>query len=370
MRSIEFFSFSNMPSEIKNEWKSRVSEVIDVGIFVHGTNVRKFEEEFANYLGVKNVIGVGNGYDGLVLALQAYGLGIGDKVAVPNHTFIATWLAVWAVGATPVGIDIDEYGLMNLDELERKQVDLGAVIPVHMHGQMVDMERLSKWCSDKDIVLIEDCAQIHGGSLNFRKAGAWSDCGVFSFYPTKNLGALGDGGCVATNDESIAAKIRALSNYGRNPLDGLNYTCFGRNSRLDEIQATVMRLSLTRLDEWNSMRQRVGGEYMRELSLRKITFLRQKEDSVFHHFVVLSQNRNKTRALLAKHGIVTSIHYEESASKIYGRLKGIDDTQDKTKADILATRTLSLPLSPWISESEIERVLEVISIPEVEDSFF
>ena len=179
MGKVEFFSFKDAPESLRQEWRSAANEVFKSGYFIGGPFVEQFESEWAKYLAVRHAIGVGNGYDALVVGLKILGVGKGDLVAVPSHTFAATWLAVGAVGATPVGIDCDSSGLMDVDKLEANQLDFYAVIPVHMHGQMVDMPRLVKWAESKNVKVIEDCAQAHGAQINGKLAGTWGDFGAF-----------------------------------------------------------------------------------------------------------------------------------------------------------------------------------------------
>ena len=200
--NVPYFSFDNVPVSLKNQWQVAFSEVVEDGQFIGGKFVEKFEKEWAEYLGTNFCVGVANGYDALVLSLKALGIMPGDYVAVPAHTFMATWLAVSAVGAEPIGIDCDENGLIDLSILESCKINLSAVIPVHMHGQMVDMSRLMNWATENHVRVIEDCAQAHGAEIYGKKAGTWGDIGAFSFYPTKNLGGLGDAGAVTTSDNA------------------------------------------------------------------------------------------------------------------------------------------------------------------------
>ena len=204
---IDFFSYKSAPADLKKEWQLAISEVIDSGQFIGGAAVSNFENEWSQYLGIGHAVGVGNGYDALVIALKALEIGAGDFVAVPSHTFIATWLAVDAVGATPIGIDCDASGLMDLDLLDKESVLFSAVIPVHMHGQMIDMQQLMNWARKNNTKVIEDCAQAHGASIHGKKSGTWGDIGAFSFYPTKNLGAIGDAGALVTDNDDLELEL-------------------------------------------------------------------------------------------------------------------------------------------------------------------
>ena len=244
---IPFFSLTDIPAEIKAGWSNAINETISSGRFIGGNEVQNFESNFADYLDVKNVIGVGNGYDALVIALKALGIGNGDRVAVPAHTFMATWLAVAAVGAEPIGIDCDKNGLLDLNLLEDLSPRPNAVIPVHMHGAMVDMERLVTWANKFNVYIVEDCAQAHGAIQKGKKAGSWGDISAFSFYPTKNLGALGDAGAVVTSNSELAVKSRAYANYGSSVRNKYEYEQLGINSRLDSIQAGILNFNLSYL---------------------------------------------------------------------------------------------------------------------------
>jgi dTDP-4-amino-4,6-dideoxygalactose transaminase len=369
MDKVEFFSFKNAPESLRREWRSAANTVIESGYFIGGPVVDQFESEWANYLGVNHVIGVGNGYDAIVVGLKILGVGKGDLVAVPNHTFVATWLAVGAVGATPVGIDCDSSGLMDLNELEEHQSNFSAVLPVHMHGQMVDMPRLVEWATRKNVKIIEDCAQAHGARINGKLAGTWGDFGAFSFYPTKNLGALGDAGSLVTDDPTLASNARSYINYGSVPGNKYKYQFHGINSRLDPIQAALLSVNLKYLDLWNSRRCEIASRYSQDLEKSGIKTLPILRDSVFHHYIVLSENRDATRNLLEEAGIKTEIHYPETAAVSFNKFDSSRTTQPETNAASLASRTLSIPISPWMSESDVLRVTKTLTSNEVLDSF-
>jgi dTDP-4-amino-4,6-dideoxygalactose transaminase len=361
MDKLEFFSFLEAPKSLKQEWKSAISQVLDSGVFIGGPAVTKFETEWANYLEVKHVIGVGNGYDALVVALKILGIGPGDLVAVPSHTFIASWLAVAAVGAIPVGIDCNSSGLMNVEILESSNKNYSAVIPVHMHGQMVDMPRLVRWAKERDVRVIEDCAQAHGARFNGKLAGTWGEFGAFSFYPTKNLGALGDAGSLVTNDDSLAANARSYINYGSVPGNKYEYQFNGINSRLDPIQAAVLSVNLNYLDTWNARRQEIAEIYLHGLTPLGIKTLTIERDSVFHHFIVESVNRDLTKNLLDASGIKTEIHYPESAEESFSKFGGKCVSSETKNAVTLSKKTLSLPISQWMSEVDAYHVIEAVT---------
>jgi dTDP-4-amino-4,6-dideoxygalactose transaminase len=365
---IDFFSYKSAPADLKKEWHLAISEVIDSGQFIGGAAVSNFENEWSQYLGTGHAVGVGNGYDALVIALKALEIGPGDFVAVPSHTFIATWLAVDAVGATPIGIDCDASGLMDLKLLDKENILISAVIPVHMHGQMVDMQQLMNWAHKNNAKVIEDCAQAHGASIHGKKSGTWGDIGAFSFYPTKNLGAIGDAGVLVTDNDDLANRIRSIANYGKTPGQKYQYENLGINSRLDPIQAAVLSVNIKYLESWNTARKIVANKYSKALLELGIQLFPQSKESVFHHYIALSENRDITKELLSKNGVKTEIHYLESAEMIYYKLN--NDSQIKSlKANKLSNRTISLPLYPWITDLEVNYVLDQISLDSIRRSF-
>jgi dTDP-4-amino-4,6-dideoxygalactose transaminase len=369
MDKVDFFSFKDAPKSLKVEWGLAIAEVVESGIFIGGPAVAKFEFEWSKYLDAKHAIGVGNGYDALVVALKILGVGPGDLVAVPSHTFIATWLAVDAVGATPVGIDCNEYGLMDLESLEMQTSSFAAVIPVHMHGQMVEMPRLIKWAAKKKVRVVEDCAQAHGARIDGKLAGTWGDFGAFSFYPTKNLGALGDAGSLVTNDDALATKARSFVNYGSMLGNKYKYQFHGVNSRLDPIQASILSVNLKHLEEWNEARKEKAKIYKIELERLGIETLPIRDESVFHHFVVKSENRNATKSTLEKLGIMCDVHYPEAAAESYAKMNKNFTHYTSENARGLTLRMLSLPMSPWLSKRDLDRVISAISQPHVLRTF-
>lgn len=361
MDEVDFFSFKDAPESLRREWRNAANVVIESGNFIGGPVVEQFEAEWAKYLGVNHAIGVGNGYDALVVGLKILGLGEGDLVAVPSHTFVATWLAVGAVGATPIGIDCDASGLMDLNVLAEHKSNFSAVIPVHMHGQMVDMPRLVEWATRKEVKVIEDCAQAHGAQINGKSAGTWGNFGAFSFYPTKNLGALGDAGSLVTNDEGLASKARSYVNYGSVPGNKYKYQFHGINSRLDPVQAALLSVSLKYLDLWNARRREIAATYSHTLKEAGIKTLPMVGNPVFHHYIILSENRDETRKLLEEAGIKTEIHYPETAEESFNKFLLSGAEKVETNASRLAKKTLSIPISPWMSDAVVERVTKVLT---------
>ena len=358
-KNIAYFSFDRVPFYIKKSWVKSFKKVINNGEFIGGKYVDEFELNFAEYLNVKHVIGVGNGYDALEISLRALDIKEGDYVAVPAHTFIATWLAVQAVGATPVGIDCDANGLMDLNELEISTYNFKAVIPVHMHGRMVNMKRLLDWATLKNVKIIEDCAQSHGAEHLHIKSGAWGEFGAFSFYPTKNLGALGDAGAISTNSDELAAKVRMIANYGSDKKNKYKYICLGVNSRLDSVQAGILSVNLKKLDLWNNRRRNIAEKYLQNVDGLRNNLIKS-EDSVWHHFTILVKNREQVMKLFNENKIGTEIHYPELASDIYSKLTN-NVLGNFPNARYFVSHVLSIPIYPWLNKKAIRRVIKLMN---------
>jgi dTDP-4-amino-4,6-dideoxygalactose transaminase len=356
---VDFYSTKDMPKSLKKDFSRIFRNTIDADSLIEGSACRKFEEKFGNYLGLQHVIGVGNGFDAIKIGLQSLGISMGDRVAVPAHTFIATWFAIIALGAQPVGIDVTAEGQINLDLLE-KETGLKAVIPVHMHGTHCDMERLVNWAKANGVVVLEDCAQAAGLDIQGRKSGSWGDVAAFSFYPTKNLFALGDGGAIATNDPDIREKARLLTRYGSDKDDKYLHNSVGQNSRLDTLQAGFLLHALDYLDEWNEMRGEVAKRYIQQFQefdvVPKFSY-----ESVYHHFLVMLEKRDLMREKLTSLGVNSEIHYPNVA----GIEAGEGNSSDFPVSSSIANKTLSLPISPWQNTKQTNHVVKsVLSIIE------
>jgi dTDP-4-amino-4,6-dideoxygalactose transaminase len=361
MRKVAFFSYTDAPSGIKQEWVQSISDAIDSGRFIGGDLVLEFEESWAKMLGVNFAVGVGNGLDGLILALRALEIGPGDLVAVPSHTFIATWNAVKLVGATPVGVDVNQQGLIDLEKLE-SLTNISCVIPVHMHGAMVDMARLNRWAAKTGTKIVEDASQAHLARCDLGYSGTLSDVGVFSLYPTKNLGALGDAGVITTSNETIASSIRSYANYGASQGDKYLHNSFGVNSRLDSIQAAALLVNLKYLESWKKHRIKLAEIYLNKIQANnRVTFLHaDASTSVWHHFPVVCPKRAELSAYLLENGISTEIHYPNLAAREYEEITG-EPIGDYPIGDYLADSILSLPISQWHSVEEIEYVAHIVN---------
>lgn len=351
--------------ELKAEIDDAVARVLNSGWYILGEEVDAFEVEWAAYCEAKHAVGVANGLDALHLALRALGVGPGDEVIVPSNTYIATWLAVMQCGATPVPVEPDAR-TYNIDPLRIEQVITPAtrvIMPVHLYGQPADLDPILEIASKHCLRVVEDAAQAHGARYKGRKIGAHSDIVAWSFYPGKNLGALGDGGAITTNDPEIDDRIRVLRNYGSR----LKYQneVLGYNSRLDPIQAAVLRVKLRVLDEWNARRKFIATDYLQEFEKRyskeeeagseglypfiTFPFVPEWAEPVWHLFVVRHPNRNKFQQRMAQAGIQTIIHYPIPPFKQQAYAEQWFGEKQFPLASQLADEVLSLPIGPQMS---------------------
>jgi len=343
------------------KYKKIFNKILNKGWFILGEEVTEFEKEFAEYCGAKYCISVANGLDALTLSLLACDFPIKSEIIVPSNTYIATILAIINSGHIPVLVepDIKTY---NIDEkLIEKNITqkTKAIMPVHLYGRLCDMESIMKIAVKHNLKIIEDAAQAHGAALNGKKAGTWGDLTAFSFYPTKNLGSLGDAGAVTTNNEYYAEKIRTLRNYGSkkkyyNELVGVN-------SRLDELQAGFLRIKLKYLDKINSHKNKLAAIYNEELSEDK--FIKPLIDKnyyhVYHIYNIRHNERDRLKGYLEKNGIKTDIHYPVAPNRQQAMF-GILDGQETPIAQEIHSTTLSLPLSFCHSESDILSVCKAL----------
>lgn len=363
---VPFLSFDRMHSAIRNDMVEATARVIDSGWFINGREVEAFEHAWAKYLAVEHSVGVSNGLDGLELSLRALGIGAGDEVLVPSNTYIATALAATHVEAKPVFVEPNlETSLLDLDNLDlvesARTEKTRAIIPVHLYGQAVNMERLTEWANTHGIWVIEDNAQAHGAEWNGKRTGSWGHANATSFYPGKNLGALGDAGAVSTNDPDIADAIRRLRNYGS---DVKYYNReVGFNKRLDEMQAALLRVKLAQLPQWTQARQKIAEQYHSELHEIGDLFLPHTSEGathVYHQFVVRTRYRAALMKHLADRGIGTLIHYPvpPHLQECYidlGHRKG-----DFPIAEQLAKEVISLPIWPGMTGAEVRTVTKAI----------
>jgi dTDP-4-amino-4,6-dideoxygalactose transaminase len=350
--------------ELKDALDAAYRRVMESGYYVLGPEVESFEAEFAAYCGVKHCVGVGNGLEALTLILRANGIGPGDSVIVPANTYIATWLAVTHTGAEPIPVEPDAASY-NVDP-HRVEASIKpstrAIMAVHLYGQPADMDALAQIARKYKLLLVEDAAQAHGAKYTGRRAGSLGDAAAFSFYPTKNLGAIGDGGAITTNDPALADRVRVLRNYGSREryLNELP----GYNSRLDELQAALLRVKLSRLDQWNSRRTEIAQHYARKLAaVPQITLPRviSTSEPVWHLFVVRSTNRDALQCHLQAEGISTLIHYPipPHRSVAYAKLAIARDLFPITET--LSGELLSLPIWSQMDSKNVETVSQTVA---------
>ncbi len=349
--------------ESKEGLDAAYRRVMESGWYILGREVRAFEEEFAAYCQTEHCVGVGNGLDALHLILRAYGIGEGDEVIVPANTYIATWLAVSCSGAKPVPVEPDERTCNIAPELVEPAITprTRAVIPVHLYGQPADMDPINRIAGERGLKVIEDAAQAHGALYRGKRAGSLGSAAAFSFYPAKNLGAVGDGGAVVTDDAELADKVRLLRNYGQRAKH--RHEVKGFNSRLDELQAAFLRVKLSKLDEWNRRRRAVAAQYLERLDhLPALTlpFVPEWTEPVWHLFVVRHPQRDALQQYLANTGVGTQIHYpvpphlsDAYAGEGWGR-------GDFPMSELLAGEALSLPMGPHVEKGQINKVVESV----------
>jgi len=361
--NVPFVDLKRQYDSIKDEVNTKINEVLQNTHFILGENSDAFEKEFANYCGVKYGVGVASGSDALTLNLKALGVNKGDEVITVPNTFIATVDAISRNGAKPVFVDIDpETYNIDVAEIEEKITDkTKAIIPVHLYGQPADMDEIIKIAKKYDLKIIEDACQAHGAEYKGKKVGSLSDVGCFSFYPAKNLGAYGDGGMVVTNNEQIAERIKMLRNYGQSKK--YYHDFIGYNSRLDEIQAAVLRVKLRYLDEWNDKRRehaKLYNDLLENVSGIETPTEKEFVKHVYHLYVIRCKNRNELQNYLSSKGVSTGIHYPIPVhlQKAYKHLEYKEG--DFPITEKYAKEILSLPMFPELTDEEIEVVVGLI----------
>jgi dTDP-4-amino-4,6-dideoxygalactose transaminase len=348
--------------ELQNEIDDNIGHVLGSGSFVLGKAVDAFEQDFAQYIGVKHCIGVGSGLDALHLSLRALGAGPGDEVLVPSNTYIATWLAISEVGATPVPIEPDSVtynmdpGLVEAKITPRTK----GIMPVHLYGQPADMDPLLEIARRHGLWVLEDAAQAHGARYKGVHVGGLGDAAGWSFYPGKNLGAFGDGGAITTNNDQLADQLRVLRNYGSR----IKYfnEIKGFNSRLDSLQAAVLQVKLKYLDEWNARRRAIADLYTSSLRGTALTLPGWPSwaEHVFHLFVVRCQNRDDLQNYLKARGVGSLIHYPvpPHLQSAYGELGFTEGSMPLTEA--IHREVLSLPMGPHLRLQHAQMVIEAV----------
>jgi dTDP-4-amino-4,6-dideoxygalactose transaminase len=360
---IPFLNFEGLHNPIREDLIKSFKEVLDSNWFIMGSQLDEFEKEYAEWNGVKHCVGVSNGLDALTLALKALEIGPGDEVIVPSNTYIASALAVSNVGATPVFVEPRiETANINPELIQEAITNhTKAVMPVHLYGQACEMEAIMDIANQHGLFVVEDNAQAHGATFNGRLTGSWGHINATSFYPGKNLGALGDGGAITTDNDELADKVRVLRNYGSQ--EKYKNEVLGFNNRLDELQAAFLRVKLHKLDAWTAERNRIAETYIEGLkNVQGLEFfsLADGATSAYHLFVIKTKDREGLQAKLNKEGIGTLIHYPipPHLQECYGYLghkKG-----DFPIAESLASSILSLPIFIGMNKGNITFIVQTL----------
>lgn len=343
--------------ERKGEIDEAIHRVLESGNYILGNEVRQFEEEFSGYIGTKSGVGVGSGTDALTIALKACEVGIGDEVITVSNTAVATVAAIELTGATPVFVEVNPYTFTMEPECFYKAITpkTKAVVPVHLYGQPAQMMYINEIAKTHNIFVVEDCAQSHGAMIDTKKTGTFGDISAFSFYPTKNLGAIGDGGMIVTDNKPLAEKAELIRQYGWTKTDRSNSLIKGMNSRLDEIQAAILRVKLRYLDKDNEQRRKIAKVYDTNIDAEIVLPEESKGTKhVYHQYVIQSAHRDELRTYLTKNGIDTGIHYPRPVhlQLAYRDLPFVSlPITEQICKDIL-----SLPMHPSISESDAQKI--------------
>jgi len=376
---IPFYDIGESYRELKPEIDTAVKKVLEQGWYILGEEVKLFEEEYSEYVGTRQCIGVSNGLDALFLVLKAWGIGEGDEVLVPSNTYIATWLAVSYAGAKPIPVEPDKLTFNIYPSLiEAKITDrTKAIIPVHLYGMPADMMPIMDIAKKYGLKVLEDAAQAQGAIYDGTRCGAIGHAAAFSFYPGKNLGAFGDAGAITTNDDELADKVRSLANYGSHTKYYNEYK--GYNCRLDEIQAAILRVKLNKLDEWNKRRHYVATQYysinneaislpysdlQQTIQNNEIKFTMPKSGlsaiPCWHQFIIQTANRDKLIDHLDKQRVQTMIHYPvpPHKQKAYSEM----NSMSFPIAEKIAEHCISLPMNPYLEDEQIAHTVRSIEV--------
>ncbi|MEW6359417.1 MAG: DegT/DnrJ/EryC1/StrS family aminotransferase [Planctomycetota bacterium] len=359
---VPFVDLQAQFAELRDEILPRVEEVMKSAAFILGGFVEEFERDFAAYVGVKHAVGVASGTDALVLALRALDIGPGDEVILPVNTFMATAMAVSLAGAIPVFVDIDPKIHTIAPALIEERITAKAkvIIPVHLYGHPADMDPIQKIAKKHGLCIVEDACQAHGAEYKGKRIGSLGNPACFSFYPSKNLGAFGDGGMITTDDDALDERIRALRNYGQKVKN--RHDVLGMNSRLDSLQAAILRVKLPHLHDWNDARRKAAAQYNKLLAGLDVTTSAEQRwaKHVYHLYVIRTKRRDELQNFLKKKGIDTGIHYPtpihlQGCYRCLGHGKG-----DFPVAEECAREILSLPMYPEIPPESVREVADAI----------
>lgn len=361
MNKVNYLDFPQDYKKRKKNYFNAFDRVMKKGVYVLGEEVASFEEEFANFLGTKYCVGVANGLEALQISLMALGVGRGDEVITTPLSAVATTLAILAVGAKPVFVDINENGQIDESKIEKEIRDnTKAVMPVHLYGQSPNIENIRKICKEHKLFLIEDACQAHCSRYNGKMVGSFGDAACYSFYPTKNLGAIGDGGAITTNNEKLALLAKEIRDYGQKTK--YIHIRYGLNSRLDELQASILREKLKFLGDDNRKRRKIAERYIKQLSGLnnvKIILSGSVEDSNFHLFAIRTVDRDRLQRYLKENGVTTLVHYPISIPD----QPMFNNLYKKVHLPVVrkfVNETLSLPCHPLMKISEVDYVCRLI----------
>lgn len=359
---VPYQNLEGVHQRLYGELERTFKEILHGECYIRGENCRSFENEFAKYCGAQFCVGVGNGLDAIRLSLLAFNIGSGDEVIVCANTFIATVLAISQTGANPILVDANiETFNMDISKIEEKiTANTKAIVPVHLYGRTVGLSQIVNLANKYHLKIIEDAAQAHGALCEGKKVGSRSHAVAFSFYPGKNLGALGDGGAVTTNDSETCEKIRKIANYGSK--EKYVHELQGVNSRLDELQAAFLRVKLKYLDSWNEARAEIAEFYEKELDRKLYTIPKRmrKKENVYHVFPILCKNRKDLQNYLKENGIETNIHYPRPIYRQKAYAEEFEG-QDFPVTDRICEEELSLPIFPGMSREQMEYVVKMVN---------
>jgi len=365
MTNINFIDISKVNALYEPQLSKAISEVLKSNDIILGKNVIAFEENFAKYIGIKHCIGVGSGMDALLFIFEAYKklgqIKEGDEIIVPANTYYGTILSILESNLIPVLVEPNER-TFNIDpnKIKHKITEkTKAILAVHLYGQVSEMDKILQIAQENNLKVIEDAAQAHGSEFQGKKAGNLADIAAFSFYPTKNLGAIGEAGAITTNDDQLAEIIKKIRNYGKNSKGEIEF--LGKNSRLDEIQAAILNVKLKYLDINNEKRKRIANHYLKNIKNKKIIlpFYNDEKNHNWHLFVIKTEKRNELKEYLAKNGIQTLIHYSQCPTRMKIFSKFVNDKYEITEK--IYNQILSLPLNLALSEREQNYIIEIIN---------
>lgn len=360
VHNVKFVDLFRAHEKIMPELNEAIQQTIDASSFIGGSSVDEFEKDFSHFIGTRYCEGVASGSDALYISLKALDIGPGDEVIVPSFTFTATVDAVVRNGATPVFVDAGNNYNMDPEEFSKAITPrTKAVIPVHLYGNPAKLDEICEVADDKGVLVIEDAAQSHGSRYKGKRVGSFGILSCYSFYPAKNLGAFGDGGAICTNSSELDDRIRMIREYGQRKK--YHHDFIGMNSRLDALQAAILRVKLKHLDKWNSSRRKAAQLYNEFLSGSSVELPEETESSehIYHIYAIRAQHRDEMIRHLQNAGIATGIHYPIPVHNL-NSYKGIGTRHKLDNSERFAREELSLPMFPFITEEEVEYVSESV----------